>query len=134
MEPSRSACASVSTPPAAPARSSSCPPTAPPSARPRLTRCAPLLPSIRCQTVRAASLRSRGLPPSPWKRLQARIRPALLPTLVALGFAVLAALAALPVRAQQKAPPVVLLFDEQENVKEKRSDTDGDGRYDEYVF
>ncbi|MEN8161715.1 MAG: hypothetical protein ABFS41_16720, partial [Myxococcota bacterium] len=64
-----------------------------------------------------------------------RPHPRSLPAL-ALGLAALAAcvLAAPRAHAQGKPPPVVLLFDDEENVKEKRSDTNRDGRYDEYVY
>jgi hypothetical protein len=57
-------------------------------------------------------------------------------TTLAFGLAAVAGgtLPAEQAHAQGKPPPVVLLFDENENVKEKRSDTNGDGRYDEYVY
>ncbi|GAF81434.1 unnamed protein product, partial [marine sediment metagenome] len=55
------------------------------------------------------------------------------PCLLLAVLTVLALLWADGALAQAKRP-IVLLFDDQERLKEKRADTNGDGRYDEFIY
>ena len=54
--------------------------------------------------------------------------------LSALAAAVLTALAAAPAFAQAACPPVELRYDENEQLQERRADTNKDCRQDEFVY
>jgi len=76
--------------------------------------------------------RTSARAPAPARRVASPVRPAAARACLA-ALAALALLAA-PAVSAQDGPPVVLLFDDQERVKEKRTDSNGDGRHDEFVY